>query len=174
MAWTLMAGVLAKSIGFAAIVIANKIGAREGVKKHVVIVIFIIACVVASFYAMDFGEKHLKIKQAKENLDVELAVAANKINSEAPKIINDVTRMDGASYGPGAVFKYRLTFYNHRSDQITKSDFSSMWDAAQLKRTCETMSKVIDRDVQVIYEYRGIDGKAVGQVELSKKNCQRE
>jgi hypothetical protein len=48
-----------------------------------------------------------------------------------------------------------------------------MWGVDKLKKSCEDMSGVIDRGLVVIYEYRGIDGKVVGEVELSKKICGR-
>ncbi len=45
-------------------------------------------------------------------------VAAKQINDTAPTMVDEETRMDGASVGPGALLTYHYTFPNYSSTDI--------------------------------------------------------
>jgi len=105
----------------------------------------------------------------------ELLAAANNVTSNAPRMIDADTRLDGAFVGPGLTFTYLYTLPKVVSP-LQPGYFSSKLVPNIKKAGCASrqLQAFFEHEVVVVYKYRANDGTELGSVAMSKKLCPRK
>ena len=83
-------------------------------------------------------------------------------------------RLDSASAGPGVLLTYNNTLLNYRANQVNKTEyFDATKLAVQKKQVCSSpdLAKLFKRNVTIRYSYNGNDGRHIGQITYTPKEC---
>jgi len=99
--------------------------------------------------------------------------AAEKINLSTPTMIDDETRFDKATVGPGAVLTYHYTFPNYMSDEVGSAWIDSQMRESVTDNVCknEAMKPALEYGGKYIYSYSGSDQKVIGSFQITKEEC---
>ena len=99
--------------------------------------------------------------------------AAEQLNQGTPKMIDEETRMDNVSVGPGAVLTYHYTFPNYASDEV-----DAEWVSSELRQSVEQsvcnsleMKPALQYGGMFKYSYSGSDQKLVGSFMIGRRDC---
>lgn len=106
----------------------------------------------------------------------DLQTAATEINQEAPILIDEYTRLDGATAGPGQVLTYRYTLIETDVEQIVESalrDFENDMGEAIRLSTCDDPDtrSLLNAGVRFVYRYDDAAGNLVTQLEVKGRDC---
>ena len=100
-------------------------------------------------------------------------IATKQVNSKTPTMIDENTRMDKATVGPGALVTYHYTFPNHSS-----RDVDSSWIISNLRPTVKNkvcVSKEMKPSLQYggiyAFSYTGNDGVHIARFQVSGNDC---
>lgn len=95
----------------------------------------------------------------------ELTLAVAKVNANSPRMIDDVTRLEGAAEGPGRRITYRFTLLPKKASEIDKAvwvEFERGLRKAALDS--HAVLTMLAADVTVVYQYSGNDKQLIGEV----------
>jgi uncharacterized RDD family membrane protein YckC len=100
---------------------------------------------------------------------------ASVANRGAPRMLDEHTRLDRVSVGPGLVLQYDYTLLDQHAGEAQETAF----DAGALhekvaKSVCEDLSFVFDQNGRVRFRYVDPDGKPLVDVEVSKADCTKK
>jgi hypothetical protein len=109
-------------------------------------------------------------------LQQELIHAANGVNADAPRMIDDITRLDGAHAGPGTLFTYEYTLTNIRAGLLSAASLDTLrrrLSADVHQEVCrETALEPLLRIGAVIrFQYRDRDGQELALASVSSADC---
>lgn len=109
-------------------------------------------------------------------LKQELTEAANGVNAMAPRMIDAVTRLDGAHAGPGSLFTYEYTLTNMRVARLSPASLESLrWrlSAHVRQAVCRgtALQPMLRTGTTVRFHYRDQDGREVATVAVSSADC---
>ena len=102
----------------------------------------------------------------------ELAQQAINLNAKCPKMIDEITRLDGTSDGPGLQFTYNYTITSVEgkdADAKKIHDFAQV-SAAEGSRKSRNVKYMLQGGVIFNYNYFGSDGVFITQVSISKES----
>lgn len=161
----------------------KKIGAKERAKRIVyrtiVFIIVVIAATLGGQFGRDIWHKvypapDVKQKKAVEEAIIKGATAAVKtINENAPIMVDDLTRLEKATVGPGARLVYHQTLITLDSTKVDKKKFFSGMKEKIEKSICE-QGKIIDtieRGGIFSYRYSGKNGGHIATINIDQINC---
>ena len=99
--------------------------------------------------------------------------AAETINQGTPTMVDDETRLDRATAGPGAILTYHYTFPNYASDAVDSAWINSQLRESVTSSVCksEGMKPALEYGGKYIYSYSGNDQKVVGSFQITRKDC---
>lgn len=108
----------------------------------------------------------------------ELQTAATEINRDAPILVDEYTRLDGAVAGPGRALTYRYTLIETDVDQVLESvlhDFEENMTQVLRSTTCDDpgMRYLLNSGVRLVYTYNDSMGRFVTQFEVNGRDCSR-
>jgi hypothetical protein len=103
----------------------------------------------------------------------DLIQVSDKLNKRCPVMVDQETRMDNVTAGPGLVFSYNYTFIKHRSTDVNKQEFVSAQRNGLMGTVCASpdLAKFLKSNVTVKYVYKGYDGGVIGVIPFSRRDC---
>jgi hypothetical protein len=114
---------------------------------------------------------------AQANSDIvvgrKLSEIAAQANQAAPAAIDEFTRLDGATAGPGLTLTTRYTLVNPADQGINSETFGTKLTPVVKEGSCKNpdLRPLIDRGATVVLEYRGLDGKPIGTISINRDTC---
>ena len=108
-----------------------------------------------------------------KELTAALAIAAKQINESAPTMVDEETRMDGASVGPAATITYHLTILNYSSSDIDSGLIRSDIFPSVKSGVCsnEDMKTSLQYGAKYTYSYSGKNGGFIGKFTIDRNDC---
>jgi hypothetical protein len=114
---------------------------------------------------------------SQENILEELAagfkVGADRINAAGPTMVDEETRLDRATAGPGALLTYHYTFPNYSARDIDPDAIESTTFLSVKNSVCasDEMLPSLQYGGMYAYHYSGNDGVRIGGFTVSKDDC---
>ena len=101
------------------------------------------------------------------------ATAANEINQKCPMMIDEETRLDKATVGPGARAVYHHTFPKYKSNEIDADLIRTNLRAEVRRKVCsnESMKKSLQYRGIYVYSYYGKDAIEIARFEIDRNDC---
>ena len=101
------------------------------------------------------------------------AIAAEQFNHSGPQMVDQETRQDFATAGPGAQITYYYTFINYSSREITSNQLRTNHAPGLKNRICtnESTERVIRAGGTFNYVYRGNDGIEIARFAVNRQSC---
>jgi len=98
---------------------------------------------------------------------------SESLNKQLPKIIDNETRLDKTSVGPGKRFSYAYTLINYRSSEINRDDLkqnlgAKIRDAACAEKKLQVFFK---KGITIFYSYSGNDGVLAFEIPVGPSDC---
>lgn len=134
-------------------------------KKILLIVVLAIAG-YALLRCTPAGKRAFERMEVSNEAGRHLRQAEAQINSTAPKMLDQFTRVDGAKAGPGKRFMYLYTIINVNSDTVNLTAWRNQVAPAlkqQIKKT-RGVRTLFEAGVTVTYRYSGADGALIGEI----------
>jgi uncharacterized RDD family membrane protein YckC len=135
----------------------------------------------AAVFALGLHTQHRKSTYAATHLpapilEQELTQAANGVNATAPKMIDGITRLDGAHVGPGSLFTYEYTLTNMRVSDLSPAILATLrWrlSAHVRQAVCSgpALKPMLRTGTTIQFDYRDRDGRALVLVSVSSADC---
>lgn len=100
-------------------------------------------------------------------------LAAKQINDSAPTMVDEETRMDRASVGPGALLTYHYTFPNYSSRDIESALIQTNVFPSVKRGVCSSkeMKPSLQYGGKYTYSYSGNDGVLIGEFTIDRHDC---
>ena len=112
-------------------------------------------------------------KQVEQSVVEGFEMAAKELNQNTPTMIDEETRIDNVSVGPGARLTYHYTFPGY-----TSQDIDSSWILTNLRTEVKNKvcnSKEMKLSLQYggiyIFSYSGNDGNIIASFEIDRNDC---
>lgn len=102
--------------------------------------------------------------------DDELQQAADAVNQQAPMMVDQETRLDGAESG-GQVLTYNYTLVNFAAGDLDKNKFTQALRPTMLESGCKTLEPLLSEGIDVQYVYRGKDKGEIATLGLTRADC---
>lgn len=99
--------------------------------------------------------------------------AARQINQNTPIMVDEVTRMDNATVGPGARVTYHCTFIKYSSDDIDLTKLHTNLRPIVKDRVCNNkdMKQSLQYGGIYTYTYYGNDGEFLSSFDIDRNDC---
>lgn len=106
----------------------------------------------------------------------ELTEAANSVNATAPRMIDGITRLDGARVGPGPLFTYEYTLTSLQLSTLSTSALETLrWRlSADVRRAVcrgKALEPMLVTGTTVRFQYHDRDGLNLVRVSISRGDC---
>lgn len=161
---------------------AGATGIKEDLMKKVLFFAGIGVASIAAAVAGGMGEEVVKkvfSPKSPSSGDVQNALiqgfnqAAEQINQGTPTMIDEETRMDKATVGPGATLTYHYSLLNYTSDEIDSGWINSGVRESITKHVCnrEDMKPSLQYGGTYSYSYSGNDQKVIGSFQVTREDC---
>ncbi|HEU5442464.1 MAG TPA: RDD family protein [Steroidobacteraceae bacterium] len=111
-------------------------------------------------------------------LQQELTQAANAVNASSPRMIDRITRLDGAHVGPGALLTYEYTLTNMHAARLSAMTLETLrWrlSAHVRQAICRGTAPrpMLSTGTTIRFRYRDKDGRELVTVTVSSADCGR-
>lgn len=110
-----------------------------------------------------------------DQLFTSMVNAANEINKRLPMLIDSNTRLDRVvpQTTSSRSFIYLFTIMDATSGSISIYDINKSIGRSIVNGVCTSkeMSIFIDNNIKAIYRYKDKDGNVIGDIAVSKKDC---
>ncbi len=111
-------------------------------------------------------------------LQQELTQAAHGVNASTPRMIDDITRLDGAHAGPGTRFTYEYTLTNISGRLLSPVSLDTLRRllSADVRRTvCRgaALQPLLRIGAVIRFDYRDRDGRELLLASVSSADCAR-
>jgi hypothetical protein len=115
----------------------------------------------------------LSPQQIEEKLIEGFTTAAQQINQQVPTMVDNDTRMDRASAGPGARLTYHYTFPKYTSRDIDQNWLLANLQPEVKKNVCanEKMKPSLQYGGIYVYSYAGSDKVEIARFEIDRDDC---
>ena len=144
-------------LGFIAIVIAMAIGGQIGKEVG----------------KATFSPSKPSSRDIQANLIEGFSIAAKELNQKCPMMVDEETRIDKVTVGPGARIVYYHTFPNYNSNEIDANLIRTNLRAEVMQKVCsnDKMKKSIEYGGIYVYSYYGKDAVEIAQFEIDRSDC---
>ncbi|SMP74378.1 hypothetical protein [Noviherbaspirillum suwonense] len=107
------------------------------------------------------------------NLDQTLANVSAYLNRSAPVKLDDDTRLDRVTSGPGHRLSYHYTLTSVQSKAFKRAEFQKLIRAPLQAKLCSSkeMRGFLVRGVTISYDYLGNDGARLGAARFTASDC---
>ena len=101
-----------------------------------------------------------------------LETAAEILNRQVPMMVDDFTRMDSVTVGPGAMITYHYSLPGHTSQDWDET-FQQEHEATVRQKTCamEGMKPSLEWGAIYAHAYEGNDGVEITRFEVRQSDC---
>jgi hypothetical protein len=98
---------------------------------------------------------------------------ADQMNAELPEMLDDETRFDKVTVGPGPRVVYHHTLIRYRSDELSKNWVDSSLKAHVQAKVCTSADMKPSLQYGAIYThaYYGRDGAKIGDFDIRRADC---
>lgn len=150
---------------------------KKGLSILILVTAFIIGAIGTDlgkgFSEISFSLNNPSEEEIKKKLAESFQKAANQINASAPAMIDNETRMDKATVGPGAILTYHYTFPNYSAVQLDKSFILNELRSEVTTNVCNSkkMESTLKYGGRYIYSYSGTKGVHIAEFEVSGSHC---
>lgn len=105
-----------------------------------------------------------------------LVVSAEQVNLTSPRMIDRVTRLDGATAGPGLALTYRYTLMNFDARRIGADVFATRLKGLLTQKVCASrvLGRLLQKNVVLQFSYRQKNGKPIADVVVDRQACERQ
>ncbi|HEX4266737.1 MAG TPA: DUF4339 domain-containing protein [Steroidobacteraceae bacterium] len=122
--------------------------------------------------------RHTFPRRPTSALQQELTQAANGVNASTPRMIDDMTRLDGAQAGPGTLFTYDYTLTNISASRLSPPSLQTLRQrlSADVRHTvCEgaALQPLLQMGAVIRFHYRDRDGQDLVLTSVSSAACTR-
>lgn len=136
----------------------------------------LVALIALRLHAQHAKSTYVAARAPAPILKQELTEAANSVNATAPRMIDGVTRLDGAHAGPGSLFTYEYTLTNMRVARLSPVSLETLrWrlSAHVRQAVCRgtALQPMLRTGTTVRFHYRDQDGREVAAVAVSSADC---
>lgn len=109
-------------------------------------------------------------------LPQELTEGANRVNASSPRMIDAITRLDGARAGPGPQFTYDYTLTNIRAGDLSAATLQTLrWRLSahvrQAACAASALQPMLHAGAVVRFSYRDRDGRMLALVSVASADC---
>ncbi len=109
-------------------------------------------------------------------LQQELTEAANGVNASTPRMIDNITRLDGAHAGPGTLFTYEYTLTDISASLLSPASLETLRRrlSADVRRTvCSgtALQPLLRVGAVVRFHYSDRDGQELAMASVSSADC---
>lgn len=106
-------------------------------------------------------------------VDEALLKMSDKMNQTMPQTVDSDTRLDKVSAEPGNQISYHYTMLKVQSKDINTASFYKTFRPTLQKRVCaaDELKLFFRNRVTVAYAYQGTDGRNIGKLAFSPKDC---
>ena len=109
-------------------------------------------------------------------LQQELTQAANGVNASTPRMIDNITRLDGAQAGPGTLFTYEYTLTNISASLLSPAALATLRQrlSADVRQTvCRgaVLQPLLRIGAVIRFDYRDRDGQELALASISSADC---
>ncbi|MHB8816379.1 MAG: RDD family protein [Steroidobacteraceae bacterium] len=134
------------------------------------------ALVALGLHGQHIRSRYTAARAPVSNLQQVLAQAARRVNASSPRMIDEVTRLDGAHLGPGPDFTYDYTITNMRTSLLSPMTLATLrWrlSAHVQQAICAGSAlKPMLRDGTIVrIRYSDRDGREIALVSVSSADC---
>jgi hypothetical protein len=136
---------------------------------------------LTGFFALGLHAQHNRSKYTATSapapvLQQELTQAANGVNADSPRMIDHITRLDGASVGPGPLFTYEYTLTNMSVRRLSSGTLATLQQrlAAHVRQAvCRAgaLAPILRTGTTVRFRYRDRDGRDLVLVSVTRADC---
>lgn len=100
------------------------------------------------------------------------SIAAEQINQSAPTMVDEETRLDKASVGPGALLTYHYTLPNFVSDDLDANFINTVFaHTKEFVCTTKEMKPAMQYGGAYGYSYSSYDGVHIGEFIIDRDTC---
>jgi hypothetical protein len=119
------------------------------------------------------GYKQHKTSEVESKLIESFELAAEQINGHVPKMIDNDTRLDKASVGPGPRLTYHYTLPNRKSGEVDADLMLSILKPDVATKVCghEDMKTTLQYGGIYTYSYSGNDNVAILTFDIANQDC---
>lgn len=150
--------------------------------KKILSVLGFIAVVIAIAIGGQIGREVGKAtfspsKPSSRDIEADLiegfSIAAKELNQKCPMMLDEETRIDKVTVGPGARIVYHHTFPNYNSNEIDANLIRTNLRTEVMQKVCsnEKMKKSIEYGGIYVYSYYGKDAVEIAQFEIDRSDC---
>ena len=144
-------------------------------EKPIFWVIFFIAIVIAGTMGKELGKASFKGFSAPTSQAVEkelilgFQMVAKQFNEKGPTMVDEITRLDRVSVGPGA----RVTYHHTILQEINWSQFKTKMRPEIIKKICnkKEMKASLEYGAMYVYSYSGKGNNKVVSLEFDRNDC---
>jgi hypothetical protein len=109
-------------------------------------------------------------------LQQELTQAANGVNASTPRMIDNMTRLDGAQAGPGTLFTYDYTLTNISASLLSPASLQTLQQrlAADVRQTIcggTALQPLLRSGAVIRFHYRDRDGQELLLTSVASADC---
>jgi hypothetical protein len=140
-------------------------------KKFIVLALVLVALAAAFFVAEGFLDAMLRGGSSASSAR-RLADVSRRMNAKLPKPLDQATRLDTTTAGPGNRFTYICTLVNYSKDELDLAVFTAEMKS-QIINTYKTkpeMAWLRNQQVELRYQYRDKNGVDVVTIAVSPKD----
>jgi len=108
-------------------------------------------------------------------IEGQLAAASKEQNKKLPIMVDEDTRWDSTTAGPGKNWEYFYTLVNPVSKNITEKQINDVMGDKIRASVCnmKEMEFFMKNEVTLKYKYRDSDGKYIGEVVVIANDCKK-
>jgi hypothetical protein len=117
--------------------------------------------------------KQYKASEVESRLTESFELAAEQINSLVPKMIDNDTRLDKATVGPGPRLTYHYTLPNRKSGEVDADLMQSILKSDIAAKVCsnEEMKNALQYGGIYSYSYSGNDNVSILTFDIVGQDC---
>ena len=136
------------------------------------------ALLVLQLRARHDGPRYAIARTPVAFLQQELTQAANDVNAGTPRMIDDITRLDGAQAGPGTLFTYDYTLTNISASLLSPTSLDTLRrrlsaDVRQAVCRGAALQPLLRSGAVIRFDYRDRDGQELSLASVSSADCAR-
>lgn len=111
-------------------------------------------------------------------LQQELTQAANGVNASTPRMIDNITRLDGAQAGPGTLFTYEYTLTNISASMLSPASLATLRQrlSADVRQTVcggTALQALLRAGAVIRFDYHDRDGRELTLASVASADCAR-
>jgi hypothetical protein len=98
-------------------------------------------------------------------------ITAKKINDNAPTMLDENTRLDWASVGPGARLTYHYTLTKYSSEDIDPNSITNNVRPFLKNKVCAKMEESPQSGGTYVFSYSGNNGVQIASFQFDRNDC---